>query len=134
MRYDNDGIALGLALLSVLLLILALLNLWLVFAITTSLLMVTLLALAYSPHRQAPRAALASLFFTYLILFVAIAATDRSSGPLSLVLSLPKSTSFLIYGIWPLGFLFGVLYFLRFRKTVLPQERLDKFLSHFQDK
>ena len=132
MRYENDGVVLLSAALSLLLLALGLLNSWLWFAVGTSLLMVGLVALAYGG--QAPRPALAALLLAYLVLFAAVAVTDRPAEPLTLVFGLPKSTSFFVYGIWPLGFLFGVVYFWYFPTAVLPRDRLEKFLERFREK
>ncbi len=132
MRYENDGIILLTAALSLLLLALGLLNSWLWFALATSLLMVGLVALAYGP--RAPLAALAVLLLAYFVLFSAVAVTDRPTEPLALVFGLPKSTSFFVYGIWPLGFLFGVVYFWYFPTAVLPPDRLEKFLERFREK
>jgi hypothetical protein len=83
--------------------------------------------------RRAPLPALAALLLAYLALFTAVGFTDRPAEALSLVLGLPKSTSFVVYGIWPLGFLFGVVYFWFF-PNVLPPDRLEKFLDRFREK
>jgi hypothetical protein len=40
-------------------------------------------------------------------------------------------TALLIYGIWPLGIVTGVLYFLVFRKSILSDSKLEKFLRDF---
>jgi hypothetical protein len=131
MRYENDGVVLLSAVLSLLLVVLGLLNLPLVFAFFTCVLMVVLVVMGYA--RRAPLPALAALLLAYLALFTAVGFTDRPAEALSLVLGLPKSTSFVVYGIWPLGFLFGVVYFWFF-PNVLPPERLEKFLNRFREK
>ena len=131
MRYENDGVVLLSAVLSLLLVVLGLLNLPLSFALFTCVLMVVLVVMGYA--RRAPLPALAALLLAYLALFTAVGLTDRPAEALSLVLGLPKSTSFVVYGIWPLGFLFGVVYFWFF-PNVLPADRLEEFLKRFREK
>jgi hypothetical protein len=131
MQHENDGVVLLTAALSLLLVTLGLLNLWLWFALAGCFLMVALVALGYA--RRPPLPALAALLLAYLALFTAIGLTDRPGEALALFLGLPQSTSFVVYGIWPLGFLFGVVYFWFF-PNVLPPDRLGRFLDRFREK
>lgn len=66
-----------------------------------------------------------------LALMIGIDRTFDPAGELHLLGGLPVPTALLIYGIWPLGILTGALYFLVFRKSVLPDSKLEKFLREF---
>ena len=73
--------------------------------------------------------ALAGIFAVFAALFLAIVAFDDPDGPPRLLLGLPASTAVLVYGVWPLGVLPSLLYAYRFRDSVLPEDRLERFLA-----
>jgi len=50
---------------------------------------------------------------------------------LRLLLGLPAGTALLVYGVWPIGLVWGVLYGVLFPRDVLPRERLERFLKTY---
>jgi hypothetical protein len=56
---------------------------------------------------------------------------DQPAGDLALLLGLPQATALLVYGVWPLGFIVGALYYARFSRSILPVDRLEEFLRRF---
>ena len=72
---------------------------------------------------------LAGIFVLFSVLIGAMAALDDPAGEPRLWLGLPAPTALLVYGIWPLGILPSLLYALLFRNTVLPEDRLARFLA-----
>ena len=49
-------------------------------------------------------------------------------------LGLPPATAVLVYLLWPLQSIIGALYVREFSRTVLPDDRLNRFLSEFRKK
>ena len=81
--------------------------------------------------RKAVWPALLAMLAAGIALLAAVLLTEQTSGTPDLVLGAPLATAFLIYGIWPLGIFIGVLYFRVFDRHVLPQRKLEAFLSEF---
>ncbi len=112
-------------------LLLLLFNHWALFGLTVCAALLLGLALGYSSGRLT-----APIKLTLLALFAADAALltgmvlSPTSGPLPrLVLGFPAPTALLVYGIWPLPLLAGLLYALVFRSNVLPEDKLERFLA-----
>ncbi len=80
-----------------------------------------------SPRRVVVWAA--GLFLLFASLVLVIFALDAPGEPLELWLGLPRATAVLVYGIWPLGALPGLLYAIEFSREVLPEEKLRAFLA-----
>jgi hypothetical protein len=72
---------------------------------------------------------LIGIFALFSSLIVAMALLEDPGGPLRLWLGLPPPSAILIYAVWPLGVLPSLLYASYFRTTVLPEERLQRFLA-----
>ena len=94
------------------------------------------LALAVGFGRQGRRKAgpvhpCRHVFFIYSALLAAIVWTYQSEGEPTLLLGFPVSTALLVYGIWPVGFIPGILYLLIFENSVLPRDKLQKFMAEF---
>lgn len=133
MREGNDRIVLIIFFVGIFALPLSFLNSWFLFGLATWLLMVLSLAVGFgrASSRKPIFYTLAGLFLVYSLLLAVIAWTDRPESDLDLLFGLPIGTAFLVYGIWPLGVAPGVLYFLVFHRSVLPEEKLQKFLADF---
>jgi len=89
------------------------------------------LAYGRDARRPAIVIGLGIFFALYLALMIGINRTFDPAGGLDLLGGLPLPTALLIYGIWPLGIVTGVLYFLVFRKSILSKPKLEKFLRDF---
>jgi hypothetical protein len=113
------------------LLFFALLNWWPWFGAATFLLMLLLLRTGHGRGTNGIRGSLGALLACYLGLLAAIVAADQQAGGLVLLLGLPQATALLVYGLWPLGFLAGALYYARFSRSILPAQRLEEFLRRF---
>ena len=72
---------------------------------------------------------LAAIYLVFAAVVSAIILLDAPGGPLRLWLGLPAPTGLLVYGIWPLGILPSLLFAFRFHDTVLPHDRLERFLA-----
>jgi len=130
---SNDRLLLLFALVAVAGLLLSLANQWLAFGICCWLIMILTLAVGYgrqSRHR-AIRATLLGLFLVYSLLLAGIAWVDHPEGGLRLLFGLPLGSALLVYGIWPLGVVSGILYALVFDQAVLPEPKLRAFQSEF---
>lgn len=112
-------------------LLLFLLNAWLLFGVVVCGVLVLGLALGYGAGRRrlAISLSLILLFVAYGVLLVGMVRALGSGDSSRLVLGFPAATALLVYGIWPLPLLAGLLYALMFRSSVLPEERLEKFLA-----
>ncbi len=111
----------------------SLLDYWLLFGFVSPALLVSVLAVGFgrAGSRKVVLYTLVVVFFIYSALLAAIAWTYQSEGEPALFLGFPVSTALLVYGIWPLGFIPGILYLLIFETSVLRRERLEKFMSEF---
>jgi hypothetical protein len=98
------------------------LHAWLGFGIAACALLVLGLALGFT--RLHP--ALLILFAAYVGLLAGMVWFAESSR---LILGLPAATALLVYGIWPMPLLAALLYGLLFRSSVLPDDKLEKFLA-----
>jgi len=101
---------------------LAAFNLWLGFGVAACALLVGGLILGFG-GRRGPFLVLLS---GYVVLLVTMA---RLADSPALVLGLPVSTALLVYGIWPMPLAAALYYALVFRSSVLPDDRLEKFLA-----
>ena len=77
----------------------------------------------------AVRWSLIGVFVLFTGVIAWMAALDDPAGELVLWLGFPPATALLIYAVWPLGVLPSLLYALRFRDTVLPLDKLERFLA-----
>jgi len=104
---------------------------WGLFGLAACGLLVLGLALGYGGARNslAIRLSLAALFAAYALLLAGLIWVDRAGGGPRLVMGFPLGTALLVYGIWPLPLVAGLLYALLFRSSVLPEEKLQKFLA-----
>ncbi len=133
MQDDNHRAVLALAAISAVAVVLGLLGWWQCFGFVLWLVIILCAALAYGRDawRGPIRSALFVMLAVNLLLFLAILLTDRTAGDPVLILGTPVSTAFLIYGIWPMGNLLSVLYFAVFERSVLPPEKIERFLTEF---
>jgi hypothetical protein len=131
MRYENDRVVLTAALLSLVLVLFSLLNWWPWFGAAMFVLMLLLLRAGYGRGTKALLGSLCALLACYLGLLCWIVVADQPAGDLVLLLGLPQATALLVYGLWPLGFLAGALYYARFSHSILPADRLEEFLRRF---
>jgi len=111
----------------------ALTNHWLLFGITAWSLMMLGLAVGFGAQlAQKPIPLLIiGLLVVYVVLLAAIALLDDPRQPLTLILGFPAATAVLVYGIWPVAVVIGLVYALTFDRTVLPPDRLDEFIRRF---
>ena len=101
-------------------------------ALGVAVLAVTMLILSLGWRSASSRAvtwALAGIFVLFNGLILSITALEAPEGPPRLWLGLPAPTALLVYGVWPLGILPSLLYAFRFRDSVLPEDRLERFLA-----
>ncbi len=103
-------------------LVLARLNLWFGFGLAACALLVLSLALGFGGLRPA----LVVVFVLYVVLLSGMAWLGHTSR---LVLGLPAATALLVYGIWPMPLLAALYYALQFRSSILPDEKLERFLA-----
>ncbi len=131
--FAGNRAALAIGCLSLLGLLCSLLDYWLLFGFVSLALLVSALAVGFG--RAGPRKpilyTLVAVFLIYSALLAAIAWTYQGEGEPALFLGFPVSTALLVYGIWPLGFIPGILYLLIFETSVLRRERLEKFMAEF---
>ena len=132
MRYENDRIVLASALLSAVLVLFWLLGWWLWFGAAMFVLMMLLLRAGHGRDTKILLGSLCALLACYLGLLCWIVVADQPAGDLVLLLGLPQATALLVYGLWPLGFLVGALYYVRFSHSILPADRLEEFLRRFR--
>ena len=130
---QTDRVILAFLGLSVASLICALANQILLFSLSTGAFAVLGFVLAYGNESRRPAIVIGLFIFLalYLALMIGISRTFDPTGSLELFAGLPLPTALLIYGIWPLGTITGILYFLVFRKSVLSNSKLEKFLRDF---
>ena len=131
MRYENDRVVLAAAILSAVLVLFSLLNWWLWFGVAMFVLMMLLLRAGHGRGTKVLLGSLCALLACYLGLLGWIVVADQPAGDLVLLLGLPQATALLVYGLWPLGFLVGALYYARFSRSILPTDRLEEFLRRF---
>lgn len=133
---SHDRVAMALAAAAAACLLLCFFNQWLLFGILCWLIMVLHLAVGYGRQRRRKEIlyTMGGLFAVYCVLLVWIAAVDQPEGELRLLGGLPLGSALLVYGIWPIGTVSGILYGLVFDRSVLPEEKLQKFLSEFSQK
>jgi len=130
---QKDRVILAILALSVASLVCALTNQILLFSLSIGAFTLLGFVLGYGRESARPAviAGLAIFAGLYLFLMVGIHREFDPQGALGLLGGLPVATAFLIYGIWPLGIVTGVLYFVVFRKSVLSSSKLEKFLRDF---
>jgi hypothetical protein len=131
MRYENDRVVVTAALLSAVLVLFSLLGWWPWFGAVMFVLMLLLLRAGHGRGAKALLGGLGALLACYLGLLGWIVVADQPAGHLALLLGLPQATALLVYGVWPLGFLVGALYYARFSRSILPADRLEEFLRRF---
>ena len=90
-------------------------------------------AIGFGPqYRRAPiLAAIIGIFLAYSALLLLLARLDNPSGEPRLILGFPAATAVLVFGIWPIGAVAGLLYGLVFHRSVLPEGKLRAFLRKF---
>lgn len=133
MNNSNNRLVLVIGSLCVVLLVLGGAGWWRAFGVVTWPLFYLCAALGFGGNaaRKVVWPALLAMLAAGIALFGGVLLTEQKSGTPELVLGAPVATAFLIYGIWPLGVFIGVLYFRMFDRHVLPQSKLDVFLSEF---
>ena len=131
--FAGNRTALAIGLLSLVGLLCSLLDYWLLFGFVSLALLVSALAVGFGRHgrRKPVLYTLVGVFFIYSALLAAIVWTYQSEGEPTLLLGFPVSTALLVYGIWPLGFIPGILYLLIFETSVLRREKLQDFMAKF---
>lgn len=128
-----DGLVLAASLAAVAALSLSFVNRWLWFGILVWLILFLFAAIGYGPHsrRASILSTLSGMFLLYSGFLIGIAWTFEPGAAPPLFLGLPAPTAFLVYGIWPFGVILGLLYGLEFRRSVLPEDRLQQYLAEF---
>lgn len=136
MKYSSDTLMKALMTTATIAIVLALTNYWLLFGFAVCALMMLALAVGFGAQlrvRPIPLLIL-GLFIAYVILLGAMALLDNPRGPINLILGFPAATAVLVYGIWPIAVAVGITYAITFKHTVLPPDRLNKFLHRFGKK
>ena len=131
--FAGNRAALAIGFLSLFGLLCSLRDYWLLFGFVSLALLVSALGVGFGRQgrRKAVLYTLVAVFFIYSALLAAIVWTYQSEGEPTLLLGFPVSTALLVYGIWPLGFIPGILYLLIFETSVLRRQRLEKFMAEF---
>ena len=132
MRGEIKAVVGFLALVGLAAIVLAFLNHWLLFGILTWLMMALAMAIGFGPeYRRGPiLGAIVGIFLAYSALLLLLARLD-STEELRLILGFPAATAILVFGIWPIGAVAGLLYGLVFERSVLPEEKLQEFIRKF---
>lgn len=81
--------------------------------------------------RGAPALVLGATAAALSAVVLAIFVLDDPGGEGAQWFGLPRATALLVYVVWPLGLVPGGLYVWRFRRGVLPEDRLRTFLSRY---
>jgi len=133
MRGENQAVVGVLGLVGLAAIALAFLNQWLLFGILTWLMMALAMAIGFGPeYRRAPiLAAIIGIFLVYSALLLLLAGLDNPGGEPRLILGFPAATAVLVFGIWPIGVMAGLLYGLVFHRSILPEEKLRAFIRKF---
>ena len=84
---------------------------------------------AGAERRRSVAAWLAAVYAVQAGLVAAMILLDDPAGPPRMWLGLPAPTALLVYALWPLGVMPALLFAARFRDTVLPEDRLRRFLD-----
>ena len=131
MRESNDGPVLAILLISIAALVMVFTGLWLVFGMLVCALLVAGLALGFGAARRSKpvRFVLFFLICAYIASLGAMAWLEGSTEASRLVLGFPPATSVLVYVIWPVPLLSGILFGLVFPTSILPEEKLREFLA-----
>ncbi len=75
------------------------------------------------------RIAIAIFYLSFSCLIVLAQALHDPAGPLILIGGFPAGLSMLVYGMIPIGVGLGLLYAVIFDHEILPEERLNRFLT-----
>ena len=131
MKDVNDRTVFAILILSVMAVIFSSLYFWWGFGVVGFGLVVTILGLGFGPTRRSKPIFyfLFFLFSAYALLLSGMVWIDRHDIALRLVWGFPAATAFLIYGIWLVPALAGVIYAIVFHSAVLPEDKLQKFLT-----
>lgn len=91
------------------------------------------IAIGFGDAVRRPRVALSitGIFLLFSGLVAAVFWYDAPADEPRLWLGLPAATAILVYAIWPLGVLAGLLYVVEFERSVLPAERLRRFRERY---
>lgn len=133
MRGENQAVVGVLGLVGLAAIALAFLNHWLLFGILTWLMMALAMAIGFGPEYRRPPilAAIIGIFLVYSALLLLLARLDNPGGEPRLILGFPAATAVLVFGIWPIGVMAGLLYGLVFHRSVLPEKKLRAFIRKF---
>jgi hypothetical protein len=82
-----------------------------------------------APRRRSILLGLAAVYLVQAGVIGAIVLLDDPEGAPRMWLGLPAPTALLVYALWPLGVMPALLFAARFRDTVLPEDRLRRFLD-----
>ena len=91
------------------------------------------MAIGFGPEYRRPPilAAIIGIFLVYSALLLLLAGLDNPGGEPRLILGFPAATAVLVFGIWPIGVMAGLLYGLVFQRSVLPEKKLRAFIRKF---
>jgi len=130
---ESQAVAGVFGLVGVVAIALAFLNHWLLFGILTWLMMALAMAIGFGPEyrRRAILATIIGIFLAYSALLLLLALLDKPGEELRLILGFPAATAVLVFGIWPIGMVAGLLYGLVFGQSILPEGKLQAFLRRF---
>jgi hypothetical protein len=129
-----DRLALAWSLAAAVALLVSLANQWLWFGVLVWLLLLLGVAIGYGPNcrHSVILATLTGVFLLYTGFLAGIVWTFRpDEEAVRLFLGVPQSTAFLLYGVWPCGTILGILYAVEFHRSVLPEDKLRRFLAEF---
>jgi hypothetical protein len=133
MKGESQAVAGVFGLVGVAAIALAFLNHWLLFGILVWLMMALAMAIGFGPEYRRPPilAAIIGIFLAYSALLLLLVSLDKPGEEPHLIWGFPAATAVLVFGIWPIGMVAGLLYGLVFSRSVLPEEKLRAFLSKF---
>ena len=110
-----------------------LLDQWLMFGLLSIAVLVASAFVGFGPAARLSRIKLTLVGFVVVMmgLVFAMAYLHPMADANSLWLGLPPATAVLVYLLWPLQSIIGILYVGEFSRTVLPDERLDQFMAEY---
>ena len=106
---------------------------WFLFGLLSLAILVTVLRIGFGRSLAEPwvRLTLAGYLLLMFGLLGAITYLHPMSDDSGLWLGLPPATAVFVYAFWPLQAIPGIVYIREFSRTVLPEDRLTRFLAAY---
>ncbi len=120
-----------LAVLSLLALLAGLAEQWFAFGVLALLILIGTASVGFGDSKPRVGLTLAGYLLLMVGLLGAIAYLHPLSDDSDLWLGLPPATAVLAYAFWPLQAIVGILYIREFSRTILPEDRLARFLATY---